>query len=65
MYIVLVIALLSTLMWVNTLFTEYNNAKLNPYRQEGSEEIDKQRARLKLVLLIITALFWGAYIIYS
>jgi hypothetical protein len=65
MYIVLVIALLSTLMWVNTLFTEYINAKLNPYRQEGSEEIDKQRARLKLVLLIITALFWGAYIIYS
>lgn len=65
MYIVLVIALLSTLMWVNTLFTEYINAKLNPYRQEGSEELDKQRARLKLVLLIITALFWGAYIIYS
>ena len=65
MYIVLFIALLSTLMWVNTLFTEYINAKLNPYRQEGSEEIDKQRARLKLVLLIITALFWGAYIIYS
>ena len=65
MYIVLVIALLSTLMWVNTLFTEYINAKLNPYRQEGSEEIDKQRARLKLVLLIITALFWGTYIIYS
>ena len=65
MYIVLVIALLSTLMWVNTLFTEYINAKLNPYRQEGSEEIDKQRARLKLVLLIITSLFWGAYIIYS
>lgn len=65
MYIVLVIALLSTLMWVNTLFTEYINAKLNPYRQEGSEEIDKQRARLKLVLLIITSLFWVAYIIYS
>lgn len=65
MYIVLVIALLSILMWVNTLFTEYINAKLNPYRQEGSEEIDKQRARLKLVLLIITSLFWGAYIIYS
>ena len=65
MYIVLVIALLSTLMWINTLFTEHINAKLNPYRQEGSEELDKQRARLKLVLLIITALFWGTYIIYS
>lgn len=64
MYFVLVIAILSTLLWLNTMFTEHINAKINVYTTNEDSDEDKQRAKLKLVLIVIMALFWGAVICY-
>lgn len=60
-FIILGIALLSTLLWVNILFAEHITAKINPYVTEA-DVIQKQRAVVKTILVIIMALFWAAYI---
>ena len=58
---ILGIALLSTLLWVNILFAEHITTKINPYITE-EDVVQKQRAVVKTILVIIMALFWAAYI---
>lgn len=65
MYIVLVIAFLSTLLFINIMFAEHITAKVNLYKTDDDSELDKNRARLKIALIIIMALFWAAYIHYN
>lgn len=60
-FIILGIALLSTLLWVNILFAEHITTKINPYITEA-DVVQKQRAVVKTILVIIMALFWAAYI---
>jgi hypothetical protein len=64
MYIVVVIALLSTFMLINVMFSEHITAKVNLYSTDEMKKEDKQRAKIKLILIIIMALFWGATICY-
>jgi hypothetical protein len=59
--IILGIALLSTLLWVNILFAEHITTKINPYITEA-DIVQKQRAVVKTILVIIMSLFWATYI---
>ena len=59
--IILGIALLSTLLWVNILFAEHITTKINPYITEA-DVVQKQRAVVKTILVIIMSLFWATYI---
>ena len=63
MYFCLIIAILSTLLWVNVLFTEKINAKVNPY-QKNDEDMknDKRRGVLKTLLVIIMSISWATVI---
>lgn len=60
-FIILGIALLSTLLWVNILFAEHITAKINPYVTEG-DAVQRQRAVIKTILVIIMSVFWATYI---
>lgn len=59
--IILGIALLSSLLWANILFAEHITTKINPYVTEA-DTVQKQRAVVKTILVIIMALFWATYI---
>lgn len=59
--IILGIALLSSLLWVNILFAEHITTKINPYITE-TDTVQKQRAVVKTILVIIMSLFWATYI---
>ena len=62
MFFITVIALFSTLMLINILVTESINARLNMYSNKDTEEEDKNRAKLKMILILISSLFWSALI---
>jgi hypothetical protein len=47
------------------MFAEHITAKVNLYKTDDDSELDKNRARLKIALIIIMALFWAAYIHYN
>lgn len=59
--IILGIALLSTLLWVNILFAEHITTKINPYVTD-EDIVQKQRAVVKTILVIIMSVFWATYI---
>lgn len=64
-YICLVIAFLSTLCWVNIMFVEYINAKINPYQKSNEDlKIDEKRSILKTILIVIMSIFWSVVIMY-
>lgn len=46
------------------MFSEHITAKVNLYSTDEMKKEDKQRAKIKLILIIIMALFWGATICY-
>lgn len=61
MFFSLVIAITATLLWINQWLADFINVQLNPYSRESSDsEKDKFKAKLKLWLIVIMALFWGA-----
>ncbi len=59
--IILGIALLSTLLWLNILFAEHITTKVNPYITEG-DTVQKQRAVVRTILVIIMSVFWATYV---
>jgi hypothetical protein len=59
--IILIIALLTSLLWLNILFAEHITVKVNPYLSQ-TDEVQKQRSKLKTILVIIMSVFWGVYI---
>lgn len=60
-FIILGIALLSTLLWVNILFAEHITTKINPYVTEA-DVVQRQRSVVKTILVIIMSVFWATYI---
>lgn len=58
---ILITALLSTLLWINILFAELITVKINPYITQD-DTVQKQRAMVKNILIIIMSVFWGTYI---
>lgn len=60
-FIILGITLLSTLLWVNILFAEHITTKINPYVTEA-DAVQRQRAVVKTILVIIMSVFWATYI---
>lgn len=61
--LILIIALLSTLLWLNVLFAEHITAKVNPYITP-EDIVQKQRAITKIMLIIIMSISWASYIYF-
>jgi type II secretory pathway component PulC len=61
--LILIIALLSTLLWLNILFAEHITAKVNPYITP-EDIVQKQRAITKIMLIIIMSISWASYIYF-
>lgn len=65
MFFCLVIAILSTLIWINVMYVENINAKVNPYQKNGEDmENDKRRGVLKTLLVIIMSISWTTVIYF-
>lgn len=63
MFFSLIVAIAATFLWVNQWLADFINAKVNPYTvSEDDKKDDKFRSKLKLWLIVIMALFWGAVI---
>jgi hypothetical protein len=48
-------------LWINILFAELITVKINPYITQD-DKVQKQRAMVKNILIIIMSVFWGTYI---
>ena len=59
MFILYTFALLSTLLLVNTMYAELLNTILNKYSSQYDTD-NTDRARLKITLIVIASIFWGA-----
>ena len=57
-FILLVISLISFLLYLNIIITDFINLKLNPYTEdtENEKKIQQQRAKIKIALIIIMSL---------
>lgn len=65
MFFCLIIAILSTLIWINVMYVENINAKVNPYQKNGEDmENDKRRSVLKTLLVIIMSISWATVIYF-
>lgn len=63
MFFSLAVAIGATILWINQWFADFINAKVNPYTVSPEDkEKDNFRAKLKLWLVVIIALFWAAVI---
>lgn len=62
MYFLLVLALLSTFVYVNLMLTDAINARINPYGAGSDEKTAVLIAKIKYALLVIMAFSWGAVI---
>jgi hypothetical protein len=57
------LAIATTLLWLNILFAEYISAKINPYMEKSLED-DKAKAKLKIYLIVVTSMFWAATVYF-
>ena len=55
----LFVAIISSLLWLNIVFTEITNAKLSSFSE------DEKRDKIKLYLILIAAIFWAIVIRYG
>ena len=60
MYLAFGLALFFTLLWINTMFAEHIDAKVNPYQKTAQDrKIDQQRAVVKVISIILMSVFWS------
>ena len=65
MFFCLIIAILSTLIWVNVMYAENINAKVNPYQKNNDDmKNDERRGVLKTLLVIIMSISWATVIYF-
>lgn len=63
MFFSLAVAIGATILWINQWLADFINAKVNPYTVSPEDkEKDNFKAKLKLWLVVIMALFWAAII---
>ena len=63
MFFCLIIALLTTFIWINVMYAEYINAKVNPYQKTDEDmKNDERRGVLKTLLVIIMSISWATVI---
>lgn len=63
MFFCLIIALLTTFIWINVMYTEHINAKVNPYQKTDEDmKNDERRGVLKTLLVIIMSISWATVI---
>lgn len=63
-YFSLILAILTSLLWVNQIIIDFINAKINPYGSGDNTEFDVKGAKIKFILIISTSFFWGTYIYF-
>ena len=65
MIVCLIIAILSTLYWIDSLIITVTNAKINPYQKNiEQEKREKQTTILRLSAMLTSSVFWGIIINY-
>lgn len=65
MFFCLIVALLSSLLWINVLYVENINAKINPYQKTKKDmDDDRRRSVLKTILIIIMSVSWATVIYF-
>ena len=65
MYFCLVIAFLTTFLWIDTLVVTAINAHVNPYQKsEEEKKEDKYNAIKRTVFIIIASLFWSLVLFF-
>lgn len=63
MYFCFGLALFFTLLWINIMFVENINAKINPYQKTDADmKNDQHRAVLKTLCIILMSIFWSLVI---
>ena len=62
MYFILVLALISTFIYINLMLSDAINARINPYAAGKEKEEALLLSKIKYALLIIMAFSWGAVI---
>lgn len=63
MFFSLAVAIGATILWINQWLADFINTKINPYTVSPEDkEKDNFKAKLKLWLVVIMALFWAAII---
>lgn len=62
MFLVIVLAILSSLIYMNLMLTDAINAKINPYGTGKDEKQAILLSKIKYALLVIMALTWGTVI---
>lgn len=63
MFFTLVVAIISTFLWINQWLADFVNARVNPYAStEEDKDRDRFNAKLKLWLIVIMALSWSIVI---
>ncbi len=65
MFFCFVVAIFSTLYWIDSLVISVTNAKVNPYQKNIEEEkIIMNRTAIRLISIGLSAIFWGVIIIF-
>ena len=60
----LLVAIFSTLLYINLLIAEIVNAKINPYnRDENDYKREVKNSYIRIVLISIMSIFWSVFFI--
>ena len=59
MLVILFIAILSSLIWLNITISDFINAKISPYYTGVIKIDERNKSKIKNTLLIIMALCWA------
>ena len=60
----LLVAIFSSLLYINLLIAEIVNAKINPYnRDENDYKMEVKNSYIRIVLISIMSIFWSVFFI--
>lgn len=62
MFFSILVAILSTLLYINLVCSDFINARINPYSNKDNKTEFKDS--LKLIVILIMAIFWTIVIRY-
>ena len=61
----LLVAIFSSLLYINLLIAEIVNAKINPYnRDENDYKREVKNSYIRIVLISIMSIFWSVFFIF-
>ena len=65
MYLCLIIAILTSFLWVDNLVVASINARINPYQKTNDDKNkDERDAKKRTAYIVIASLFWATVIFF-